>query len=209
MVAFWPFLEVVQCGLFLEFRARAIFPASNLSLWYCTIPVKNCTWHRGKQQFWNVSINQPFHAPVLEVGVWTPTQSPEDEVCNISEASVTNNVPVGAIPHQHMCVKCSTVVILCRNVWEKTRISQHKTQLDSFAFIPPQPIISLLRQIVFCVVGFCFFKESMIDLHTQNFPPKWILVLANHPKLAKSMMLLYGSCKTTGTNTMTSSNKIN
>ncbi len=82
-------------------------------------PVKNCTWHRSNQWFWNVSINWPFHAPILEVSVWTPTPSPKDEVCNISKASVTNNVPIGAIPHQPMCVKCCTVDILCRNLWEK------------------------------------------------------------------------------------------
>ncbi len=116
-------------------------------------------------------INQPFHAPVLEVSVWTPTPSLEDEVCNISEASVTNNVPVGAIPHQPLCVKCSTVGILFRNIGEKNRISQHKTQLDSVAFIPSQPIVSAASCVLW-VVRFCFFLESIIDLHTQNFPPK-------------------------------------
>ncbi len=69
-VAFQPFWRLCNVTFFSEVRARAIFPARNLSLWYCTIPVKNCTWHiRGKWQFWNVSINQPFHASVLEVGV--------------------------------------------------------------------------------------------------------------------------------------------
>ncbi len=44
------------------------------------VPVKNCTSHRQKQQFWNVSINWLFHALVLEVSVRAPTPSPNDEV---------------------------------------------------------------------------------------------------------------------------------
>jgi hypothetical protein len=39
---------------------------------------------------------------------------------------------------------------------KKIIISQHKTQLDSVAFIPLQPIL-LPQQIVFCVVRFSFF----------------------------------------------------
>ncbi len=56
------------------------------------------TWT--KRRFWFVSIKRPFHASDIEVSVWTPTPTPEDEVWNISEASVTENLPVGAIPHR-------------------------------------------------------------------------------------------------------------
>ncbi len=77
-----------------------------------------CHGSRGKRPLWNVSINRPCRAPVLEVSVWTPTPSPKDKVCNISEASGTNNEPVGAIPHQPMCVKCSTASILCTKARE-------------------------------------------------------------------------------------------
>ncbi len=36
------------------------------------------------------------------------------------------NLPVGEIPHQPVWVKCSTISILCRNIWEKNRISQQQ-----------------------------------------------------------------------------------
>ncbi len=70
--------------------------------------------------------------------------SPEDEVWNISEVSVTNNVPVEEIPHQPICVKCSTVGILCRNIWEKkqnltTTKAQKDSELCSSCFSPSLP----------------------------------------------------------------------
>ncbi len=65
-----------------------------------SLPVKNCTSPGQKRRFWFVSIKRPFHASDIEISVWTPTPTPEDEVWNILEASVTNNLPVGAIPHR-------------------------------------------------------------------------------------------------------------
>ncbi len=59
--------------------------------------------------------------------------------------------------------------------------------------------------IVLCVVRFCFY----LGIHTQNFPPKWILVFGQPPKTCKINNVVVGSCKTMGTNTMTSSNKTN
>ena len=105
----------------------------------CTSEKLHFTWQ--KQRFWFVSINQPFHAPILEVSVWAPTPSPEDEVWNISEASVTNNVPVGETPHRPISLKSSTIGISCRNKWEKTESHNTKnTKRFCVAFIMLHPI---------------------------------------------------------------------
>ncbi len=133
--------------------------------------MKNCTWHRGKWQFWNVSINQPYYAPALELSVWTPTPSPEDEVCNISEASVTNYVPAGAIPRQPMCVKCGTVGILCRNIWEKNQnLTTQKTTKFWCLYPAPANIVAMADCVLYCQILF-FLGINNWPIYT-TFPAK-------------------------------------
>ncbi len=57
---------VQVCGRHYKFEGLTVIDTvTNL----VELPVKNHTSHRGKQRFWNVSINQLFHAPILEVSV--------------------------------------------------------------------------------------------------------------------------------------------